>query len=158
MVSGDDGGHGSVLHGQSRRCPRGTPAVRPLTRDDVQALFGHACMTVRQRVIGRRRYSSEPMSEPKDQAKCRVNRAQLIETEVTNPLSEPTRIDGAGLLGEHQRLVAVHLDERSERCWSSRGGGGCDQPGGQGFEVVRLHDDGEAMSLLRVSAGAAWRA
>jgi hypothetical protein len=97
-------------------------------------------------------------SEAENQPQCCVNRAKLVEAEMAYAIAETAGIDGARLLGEHQCLVAVDLDRRSERRRASRGRGGCDQPGREGFEVVGLYDDGVATSLLLMSAGISWRA
>jgi len=97
-------------------------------------------------------------SEAENQPQCCVDRAKLVEVEMAYVLVEATGIDRACLLGEHQRLLAIDLDRRSKRRWSSRRRGGRDQPGREGFEVVRLYDDGVAASLLLVSAGTSWRA
>jgi hypothetical protein len=55
-------------------------------------------------------------SDAEDEAKSGIDGPQLVESEVAHAVSESARVDGAGLLGEHESLLAVDLDPGPEGC------------------------------------------
>jgi hypothetical protein len=88
--------------------------------------------------------------EPEHREQCFVDAPKLLRAQVAHPLAESLRIDGTDLFDEHTGSHALDVDLRSERRGAGAARGGRDKDHRAGQELVGLHDDSEAVSVLFV--------
>ncbi len=80
-----------------------------------------------------------------------VNRPHLVRREAPNSSSEPLSIDSSELLDEHSCCFTGDHDFGSKRCGPSAARSWSDDYDGSRKELVCLHEDPEALTLLFVA-------
>ncbi len=90
-------------------------------------------------------------AKPEVRGESFVETPQLLHRESTDSSTESLNVDGAELRYQDQRRVALDLDRRSKRCWSSTPRRRSDDHDGPRQKLVRLHHDPQANPMLLVS-------
>jgi hypothetical protein len=90
-------------------------------------------------------------AKPEVRGESFVETPQLRHGESTDSSTESLNVDGAELLDQDQRRLALDLDRRSKRCRSSASRRRSNDHDGSRQKLVRLHHDPETNHMLLVS-------